>query len=104
MVWAGYRRTGRAVYRRVTAAIMTGAGTRAMGASEGPLCARRVARAWHARGQGRRDSRARGIWIMWNEFLASGRWLEAVEGAPRSKFACGECVGATRRRGSLPSR
>jgi hypothetical protein len=39
-------------------------------------------------------------WIMWNEFLASGRWWEAVEGAPRSKSACGECVGATRRGGS----
>ena len=61
VVWAGYRRTGRAVYRRVTAAIMMGAGTRAMGASEGSWCARRVTRAWHARGPYRSaDAESRG--------------------------------------------
>ena len=31
MVWAGFRGTGRAVYRKVAAAIMMGAGTRARG-------------------------------------------------------------------------
>jgi hypothetical protein len=40
--------------------------------------------------------------IMWNEYLtASGRWWKAVEGAPRPKSACGECIGATRRGGQL---
>jgi hypothetical protein len=32
-------------------------------------------------------------WIMCNEYLASGRWWKAVEGAPRSRSACGECIG-----------
>ncbi len=35
MVWAGYRGTGWAVYRRVTVAIIMGAGTRVMGLAKG---------------------------------------------------------------------
>jgi hypothetical protein len=72
VVWAGYHGTGWAVYRRVTAAIMKGAGTRVMGAGGGPLCARRVARAWHARGQGRRGGQARGIGSCVTNFWRAG--------------------------------
>ncbi len=73
---------------------------RGHGAGEGPLCARRAARAWLSREQGRRGSRARGIEPCGHEFLARGRWWEAVEGAPRSDQArarCREGAGRCRR-------
>jgi hypothetical protein len=77
---------------------------RGHGAGEGPLCARRVARAWLSREQGRRGSRARGIEPCGHEFLARGRWWEAVEGAPRSDQAWARCrEGAGRCRRGAPA-
>ncbi len=74
------------------------------GAGKRPLCAHRVARAWHSREEGRRGSRARGIALCGHEFPARGRWWEAVEGAPRSDPAQARCrEGAGRCRRDAPA-